>query len=243
MINTAKISIINVLLLLPFIFVILSCRKDNTMVNAVNPNETVGRGGISYLALGDSYTIGQNVDEEERFPAQTADLLNRAGIGVSTLDYIATTGWTTIDLSSAIETGQPSNNYDLVSLLIGVNDQYRGLDTAGYRVRFRALLQNAIQLAGNRKERVFVVSIPDYSATPFVPTYRKAEVSKEINHFNRINKEITLSAGVTYLDITPGSRDAQNDATLVADDGLHPSGKEYSKWASQLAPLMASVLK
>ncbi len=196
-----------------------------------------------YLALGDSYTIGQNVEANERFPFLTVALLQQHQLFFSDPQYIATTGWTTINLQNAIKAQALNPQYDVVSLLIGVNDQYQGLDTAGYRLHFTQLLTKSISLAGNRAGRVFVLSIPDYSATPFVPAPEKARVSREIDGFNAINKEISLQYNVTYIDITPSTRLAYNDATLLASDGLHYSAKEHQKWAELLAAAIEKALK
>ncbi len=152
------------------------------------------------------------------------------------------TGWTTLNLQNAINQNT-LGTYDVVSLLIGVNDQYQGLDTAGYRIRFNQLINKAISLAGDNTKKVFVLSIPDYSATPFVPAASKSAVSKEINDFNAINKQITLGYKITYIDITSLSREVVNDPSLLAGDGLHYSGKEHQKWAELLAPLIKAVLQ
>jgi lysophospholipase L1-like esterase len=178
-----------------------------------------------------------------RFPAQTVEILKGSNIHLRTPEYIATTGWTTLSLMNAINAENPKGPYDVVSLLIGVNDQYQGLDTAGYRVRFTSLLMKSIALAGNEPSRVFVLSIPDYSATPFVSPGDKARVSKEIDNFNVVNREITLKNNVTYIDITPGSREAATNSSLVANDNLHPSGTEYRRWAERLAVEMKKVLQ
>ena len=197
----------------------------------------------TYMALGDSYTIGQSVSPTDRFPAQTAQLLIGESLRATTLQYIATTGWTTSSLLSAIASQNPTPNYDIVTLLIGVNDQYQGVDTATYRTRFVQCLQKAVQLSANRIARVFVLSIPDYSATPFVPASDKARVSREIDWFNAINKQVTLQNNIAYIDITPSTRLAATDPTLTANDGLHPSGKQYAVWAQMLAPLIKKSLK
>jgi lysophospholipase L1-like esterase len=197
-------------------------------------------GGKRYLALGDSYTIGQGVAENERFPAQTAALL--ANYDIKTPQYIAVTGWTTANLMSAINTQKPQGPYDLVTLLIGVNDQYQGVDTATYRTRFTQLLQTSVQLAGGRGSRVFVLSIPDYSVTPFVAASNKARVSREIDAFNAINKQVSQQNNITYVDVTPSTREGATNPSLIANDGLHPSGLEYKKWAEMLAPLIKPVL-
>lgn len=196
---------------------------------------------LRYLALGDSYTIGQSVAETERFPYLTAANLRTTGVSIADPDYIATTGWTTQNLLNAINQ-QSVGTYDIVSLLIGVNDQYQHLDTAGYRNRFTLLLDKAIALAGNSSNHVFVLSIPDYSATPFVAAESKAYVHTEIDAFNAINKEITLRRNIAYIDITPLTREVATDKTLLASDGLHYSGKEHQKWADALAPVIAKNL-
>lgn len=199
--------------------------------------------GKKYLALGDSYTIGQSVEATERFPYLAASLLRQQNISIADPEYVATTGWTTSNLISAINSRPLAASYDAVSLLIGVNDQYQGMDTAGYRTRFTQLINLAIGLAGNRRDRVFVLSIPDYSATPFVPVFEKATVSREIDEFNTINKAVTLQHNVAYVDITPSTREAANDPSLLASDGLHYSGKEHRRWAERLAPLMKAALQ
>lgn len=195
----------------------------------------------SFLALGDSYTIGESVGSLDRFPAQTADMLKTLGIRVGPIQYIAQTGWTSENLLSAIDQSSLPADYKVVSLLIGVNDQYQGLDTGAYRKRFTQLLQKAIQLAGNNIKNVFVLSIPDYGVTPFGGGLKK--ISKEIDEFNAINKEVTSFFNVTYIDITPISRLAANDQSFTANDGLHPSAKQYGLWAQKLAVALQAVLK
>jgi lysophospholipase L1-like esterase len=197
---------------------------------------------ITYLALGDSYTIGQSVDPTLRFPAQTAALLKQKGLNIQPPQYIATTGWTTLNLQAAIQSTKPQGPFDLVSLLIGVNDQYQGLDTTGYRPRFTQLLEKSIQLAGNKANHVFVLSIPDYSVTPYAAGSNREEISKEIDAFNAINKQVTLQYNCTYLDITPSTREAISNPALIAGDGLHPSGAEYKKWAERLEAVMLAAL-
>lgn len=196
----------------------------------------------TYLALGDSYTIGQSVSEQERFPAQTLTLLKQQGFKMADPVYIATTGWTTEDLQSAIAERNPSAA-DVVTLLIGVNDQYRGMDTSGYAVRFLQLLNKAILLAKGKKSNVFVLSIPDYSVTPFVSADQKQRVSMQIDWFNDINKRITQANGISYTDITPSTREAATNPALIASDNLHPSGLEYRKWAEMLASKIKVVLQ
>lgn len=210
---------------------LLSCSKTRNM--AGQPAET--NGGKTFLALGDSYTIGEGVAINDRFPHLTVAALGAEGIAFSAPRYVATTGWTTAELLAAIDAQGITGTFDVVTLLIGVNDQYRGLDTAGYRARFTQLLNKAISFAGNKASRVFVLSIPDYSATPFVQADKKEKVSREINAFNAINREITARYGITYIDITPLSRAAANDPSLLAADGLHYSRKEHMLWSALLA--------
>lgn len=220
----------------------LACKKG--VMPTANPYQgTVLTGPKkTWLALGDSYTIGQSVAAADRFAAQTANLLKLSGINIGEPDYIATTGWTTNNLSTAIATQNPAN-HDVVSLLIGVNDQYQTHDTSGYRQRFASLLDKAIQLANGKTDHVFVLSIPDYSVTPFAAGSDTAQIRKEIDWFNAINSQVTQSYNVAYLDITPGTRLAKTNPALLASDGLHPSGLEYKNWANRLAPMMLPVLK
>jgi lysophospholipase L1-like esterase len=197
-----------------------------------------------WLALGDSYTIGQGVPSTDRYPVQTKEWLVTNGVtGISNPQIIATTGWTTTDLKTAIAAANLNGPFDVVSILIGVNDQYRGLDTGGYRSRFTDLLQQSISLAGNLPSHVFVLSIPDYSVTPFAQNSDIDKIRKEIDEFNEINKQVALSCKTEYLDITPSTREAKNNPALIASDGLHPSGLEYKKWAERLGPLMKEVLQ
>lgn len=192
----------------------------------------------TYLALGDSYTIGQSVPEAERFPNQTAELLMKQNINIKDVKIIAVTGWTTSNLINALNSNPPQQNYSFVSLLIGVNNQYQHRDTNEYKMEFTLLLNRSIQYAGGNKDRVFVLSIPDYSVTPFAQNSDTAKISKEIDAFNAINKTISGQVGVSYLDITAISREAKNDPGLIAADGLHPSGRQYKRWAELLAMFM-----
>jgi lysophospholipase L1-like esterase len=219
-----------------------ACSKKMTSNANINGGPRPTTNSKTYLALGDSYTIGQGVQTAERFPHITASLLRQQNIAISDPQYIAMTGWTTFNLQNAINQ-TTLETYDVVTLLIGVNDQYQGLDTAGYRIRFTQLVNKAVTLSGNNAKKVFVLSIPDYSATPFAPAVSKMTVSKEIDDFNAINKQITLGYNITYIDITPLTREVVNDPSLLAGDGLHYSGKEHQKWAGLLAPLMKAALQ
>ena len=196
----------------------------------------------TYLALGDSYTIGESVAESERYPVQTKYLLRHNNIQINDPNIIAVTGWTTGNLLNALNDNPPQKNYSVVSLLIGVNNQYqhRGLDE--YKNEFAELLSKAITYAGNNKNHVFVLSIPDYSVTPFAAGANTAQIAREIDEFNAANKTISLAAGVHYVDVTPISREAKYDLQLIAGDGLHPSATQYEKWSALLAPLMQQEL-
>lgn len=195
----------------------------------------------TFLALGDSYTIGQSVDSSERFPAQTAAILKRRGYNVNNIDYIATTGWKTVNLQWAIEAMRTKKTYDVVTLLIGANDQYLKKDTTGYREHFTNLLQKAIAFANSNNKHVFVLSIPDYGVTPFGSSLKN--VSAQIDQFNAINKQVTLAYGVNYTNITGISRYDAIDTTTIAWDDMHPSGKQYAQWALALANKMTNVLQ
>ena len=195
----------------------------------------------TYLALGDSYTIGQAVSEADRYSHHTVLLLRAQNITIDEPRIIATTGWTTKNLLDALNSTSLPTNYDVVSLLIGVNNQYQGRSIEEYKTEFTVLVNRAIQYANNRPSHVFVLSIPDYSKTPFAQTLDAAKISKEIDELNAANKAISLQLGVNYLDITPISR--ESDPELLSGDGLHPSGKQYKRWAELLAPMMQAVLK
>lgn len=223
------------------VYLVSSCtKKDNQSFTTPVPVQVppvIAGSAKTYLALGDSYTIGQSVKEEERFPVQTAAQLLSDTIKIAPPEIIARTGWTTGNLLSSLNTVPPAfNQYDIVSLLIGVNNQYQHLSQSKYREEFTMLLNKSIAFAGNKKNRVFVLSIPDYSVTPYATGSNQAMIAAEIDAFNSINKEITLASGCNYIDITPSTRQAADDRSLIATDGLHPSGKEYKKWADLLAP-------
>lgn len=197
---------------------------------------------LTYLALGDSYTIGEAVTQQESFPFQLAEALNAESIAVAMPKIIAKTGWTTDELQAAIIADNDTKVYDLVTLLIGVNNQYRGLSQLVYRNEFKELLATAIKFAGGNTSKVFVVSIPDWGVTPFALSSNRdlAQISEEINGFNAINKVEALALGISYTEITAASRNAKNQQDLLANDGLHPSGIMYSQWVKSLLP---SVLK
>lgn len=198
-----------------------------------------GERPYTYLALGDSYTIGEQVPAADNFPNQAVNLLQQKGISIESPRIIAVTGWTTDELEAGIiesnRTEPIRNDYDFVSLLIGVNDQYRGRPAAGYEPAFEGLLKKAIGYAGNRAEKVVVLSIPDWGITPFAEGRDSRQIATEIDQYNSIKKKVCDKYQVHFIDITPGTREAAIDATLLATDKLHPSGKEYRRWAERVA--------
>ncbi len=227
------------------LFIILACKKAElkTMDTTEIPTNA-NSGQYSYLALGDSYTIGESVEQSKNFPYQLVAQLKTNEISVKNPVIIAKTGWTTSELQTAIKSAALKQQFDIVTLLIGVNNQYRGESKETYRKEFHELLQTAIGFAAKGSSRVFVVSIPDWGVTPFGKDSGRGveNIAKEIDAFNAINKEETLKAGVSYTDITPASRQALNDQTLVAADGLHPSSKMYLDWALNVSkPIISSV--
>ena len=196
---------------------------------------------IRYLALGDSYTIGESVEATERFPNQLADFLKAGGLQTE-VTIIAKTGWTTNELWDGIQASEINPPYDLVSLLIGVNNQYRGYAIDEYREQFVFLLNKSIEYAGGNPQRVIVLSIPDWGVTPFVHGQGGERIARDIDAFNAVNREETEKAGAQYINITPISREAAHDVTLIAGDGLHPSGKMYLEWAKLVYPAALEAL-
>ncbi len=197
----------------------------------------------TFLSLGDSYTIGESVAEADRWSVQLAGMLRKDGEAVENPDIIARTGWTTAELQDAIKASGNQKTYDLVSLLIGVNNQYRGQSQDRYRTEFRELLQTATKFAGGKAVHVFVLSIPDWGASPFAAGRDKAKVGREIDQFNAIAKDECQKAGVAYIDITPLSRFATGDASQFASDGLHYSGKQMNQWADKALSVAKALLK
>jgi lysophospholipase L1-like esterase len=190
---------------------------------------------LKFLALGDSYTIGESVAEHDRWPVQLIQRLSNYNLNFAMPTIIATTGWRTDDLMNAIHEARLEPVYDLVSLLIGVNNQFQGKSSYTYEIEFEELLKTAIALAGGKKENVFVVSIPDYGFTPFGRENRE-RISKELEAFNEVNRRIAEQYGVARFDITPISKKGLSEPDLVAPDGLHPSGKMYAEWVNLMIP-------
>ena len=199
---------------------------------------------LRFLALGDSYTIGEDVDPQGRWPDQLAAALRKSGSAVAAPEIVARTGWTTDELSAAMDKHVFDPPYDLVTLLIGVNNQYRGRDLDNYRAEFRALLQRAIVLAGDRPQRVVVVSIPDWGVTRFGRHSGRdpATVAHELDLYNAANAEIAATLQVRYADVTPASRNGGDHADMLVGDGLHPSAAMYARWLVTIEPQARAAL-
>ena len=202
---------------------------------------------MTYLALGDSYTIGEGVPEAGRWPVQLAAALRGEGIALDAPRIIATTGWTTDELSAAIDaaaldTAAPLGRFDFVSLLIGVNNQYRKQDPALYRQEFRSLLATATRFALQDPARVVVLSIPDWGVTPFAQNRDRAQIAREIDTLNAIARAEAAQAGIAFIDITPVSRQLGSDVTYLAGDKLHYSGKMHGEWARLALPAAQQAL-
>jgi lysophospholipase L1-like esterase len=196
----------------------------------------------SYLALGDSYTIGEQVSFADNFPNQTVQQLRKTGFQFYAAEIIAKTGWTTDELSHAIENTAFLKKYDIVSLLIGVNNQYRGRSATEFKIEFEHLLQNAIQFAGNNPGNVFVLSIPDWGVTPFAEGRDRKQVTTEIDAFNRVCNNSATAFQTHFINITDLQRADGNEKEYLTSDGLHPSEREYKKWADKLTDAILKVL-
>ena len=188
----------------------------------------------TYLALGDSYTIGEQVPAADNFPNQTTCLLRTAGVEVTDPVIIATTGWTTDELAASIREHNILDTFSFVTLLIGVNNQYRGRSVENYEQEFLQLLNTAIAFAAGNAHRVFVLSIPDWGVTPFAADRDREKVANEIDAYNASCRRISLANGCHHLDITDSTRLHGSDGEYLVADELHPSGKEYAIWAERL---------
>lgn len=232
------------------IFVLLACSKPHPKTGGFiqSPNDTVtlptdtlpaptdDTAGIkTFLALGDSYTYGESVAENQKLPYQIAVQLNGLGITTANAEVIARTGWTTGNLLSSLNDNPPAlEHYSIVTLLIGVNNQFQGGSQELYKKEFASLLDKAIAYAGDNPSHVFVLSIPDWGVTPFASNRNRDLIAKQIDSFNIINKQITLTRKANYTDVTDISRLAASNPSLIAVDGLHPSGEQYRMWANRL---------
>jgi lysophospholipase L1-like esterase len=206
---------------------------------------------LTILSLGDSYTIGEGVAPEKRWPVQLAVAMRSLGLDARDPQVIARTGWTTGELRKGIEESQVEARYDWVTVLIGVNNQYRGRSPDEYRKELNELIRYAIEKAGSHPKRVIVLSIPDWGVTPFAKEKGKdpAKIAEEIDTYNRVKREEAERLGVHFVDITDISREAGLDDSklpsekrLLADDGLHPSGAMYQRWVERMLPIIRSEL-
>ena len=227
-----------------FSLLFLALLTNCSDLNGPSPVEEVATTpkSVRFLALGDSYTIGQSVPEPDRWPNQLAKWLVEQAVQVDSTMIIARTGWRTDNLTAGVNTQMPDSNFNLVGLLIGVNNQYQGRPIAQYEIEFRQLLERSVAQAGGRNPQVFVVSIPHYGFTPFGAS-DQSNISTEIDAFNAVNKRITDQAGIQYFDITPISRRGLVEPDLVASDGLHPSGKQYRLWVESMQNRIFEMLE
>jgi lysophospholipase L1-like esterase len=218
------------LLLLSIILLSCTDKQMEDVPSTEQTTTTASNQSLTYLALGDSYTIGESVPAEQSFPYQLSAELNKLNYKIGEPTIVARTGWTTDELISAIKSRALTQKFDIVTLLIGVNNQYRHYNIDTYRTEFVQLLNTALTFAKGNAKHVFVVSIPDWGVTPFASGQDADRIGSEIDAYNAINQQEAMRAGVSYIDITPISRVAKTDASLTAADGLHPSGKMYSQW-------------
>ena len=219
-----------ILVLMLIGLICMSC--SNSKTENVPPTPTLSK--KYYLALGDSYTIGESVPDTDRFPSILVQELRKKEIQFETPNIIAKTGWTTGELISAIEEANIQRSFDLVTLLIGVNDQYRGLSVEDYRVELRKLLNKALVFASNKPENVRVISIPDWGVSPFAANRDRRLIAEEIDMFNAVKKEESAALNLTFIDITDISRTALDKEEYFASDGLHFSGKMHALWVEEI---------
>ncbi len=211
----------------------------STAEDAVTTTEGT-QSAFRYLALGDSYTIGESVEPDERWPVQLARQLENSGRSFVDVQIVARTGWTTSELAQGVDGADPAGPFDLVTLLIGVNNQFRDLDLDEYRTEFEALVDRAIGFAGGDPSRVVVVSIPDWGVTPFAAGLPSDVITTEIDAFNTVGEDGASRAGAHWVDITGVSR--SDEPGLVADDGLHPSGAQYQAWVNLILPVALQAM-
>jgi hypothetical protein len=188
----------------------------------------------SWLALGDSYTIGEGVPLHDSYPNQTIQLLRKNDYSFHAAEIVAKTGWTSFELAEHLLHHQYNEKYDFVSLLIGVNNQYRGLTVDSYREDLIFLVKKAIQWTGGNPQRVVLLSIPDWGVTPFAADRDKNQIASEIDGFNHILLDAAEQFRVSHIDVTSSTRQSGTDLSFLTSDQLHPSGKEYYTWACLL---------
>lgn len=209
-----------------FALTLIACQSNPTKISSPK----------TYLALGDSYTIGESVSDSLRWPNQLVNALNKKERQFEPATIVAQTGWTTDELATAIDSTELALRYDYVSLLIGVNNQYRGRSIENFETEFIELLETAITLTGQEGENVFVLSIPDWGVMPFAEGRDRAQIAQEIDQFNTVIQTVCRNRNIAYFDITAISREAMTNPLLVAQDGLHPSGSMYAQWVDTVLP-------
>jgi lysophospholipase L1-like esterase len=197
---------------------------------------------VRFLALGNSYTVGTGVPIEDRWPVQLAGRLRQQGLPLPDVRLVAQNGWTTDELLRGIQAARLSPTFDLVSLQIGVNNQFRGYDLQTYRQEFRQLLEAAIGLTAGKSTRVLVLSIPDWGVTPFAVGRDRDQIALEIDRFNAVNRDETAKVRGQYVDVTPLTREKGDQIAFLAPDDLHPSGKMYAAWVQLLLPSVLDAL-
>jgi lysophospholipase L1-like esterase len=227
--------------ILIFMIMMLSCSSSETQNSITPDNMNPNNPKRTFLALGDSYTIGESVEEKDRWSMQLIDLL-KTEFNFTKHDIVARTGWTTSELTQAIEARKLTEEYDMVSLLIGVNNQYRGQSVETYRVEFRQLLNTSIKFAKNDTKRVLVLSIPDWGKSPFAKGQDAQKIASEIDAFNNVAKDECKKANIVFIDITEITR-KNTDASMFAIDGLHYSGKMHRLWASETLKVASEILR
>ena len=210
-------------------------------ITAIFKKNYIGKNTSKFLALGDSYTIGQSVEVNQRWPVQFLKELKSSTNAIDTLQIIAQTGWRVDQLKEAMNNSDLQPPYGLVSLLIGVNNQFQGQDAVGFRPEFIEILEKSLKLVENRTERLFVISIPDWGSSPYGASLNREKISKEIDDFNSVLKEESEKRGIRYFNITTISRRALTDNSLIASDRLHPSGKMYKLWVDKMIPVISKV--
>jgi len=233
----------NHILILITIWMLMACSKaSNTNVNPINPG-TINNftDSINYLALGDSYTIGTSVDAVDSYPNQTFQLLKGTKFNMNSVQIIAKNGWTADDLKNGLATANKKSVYQVVSILIGVNNQYQGRPIKDFETAFISLLQSTITLTGNKPRRVFVISIPDWGITPFASGRDRKEIATEIDNYNLICEKNAKLYGANYINITDAYRLDGFKHDYLSYDGLHPSKLEYNKWAIKLTQQITNV--
>jgi acyl-CoA thioesterase-1 len=214
---------------------------SNKSVEAVFSQNITGKNAGTYLALGDSYTIGEGVNYDERWPVQLLKELNKTNSKINNVEFIAKTGATSSELYTAINNSNLEPPYGLISILIGVNNQFQGKSQQEFKDDFIKIINKSIALLNGNKERLFVLSIPDWGATPFGSAYNRTQVSNQINQFNSIVKSESESRGIKFFNITDISRQALYDSSLIASDGLHPSGKMYTLWVDRVIEYVSNL--